>query len=443
VVCWSPMKRRMVVAAVSAALALPGQVTVLKNVTLIDGTGRQPFTDVSLVIAGGRIREIGGNVKAPAGASVVDLTGKTVMPGIINLHGHVGAVKGLTQARENFTQENIEAHLRNYASYGVTSVVSMGSDMEPALMIRIRDRQRDGANLGARVYSAGRGFTALKGYPAVLPGNQGVPFEASTAAQARAWVDELAKLRVDMVKMWVDDHLGRYTALSPEIYRAIIDQAHKKKLKAAAHLFYLKDAKSLLDAGLDAMAHSVRDAEVDAELIGKIKKNNVTAIATLTREQSTFVYATPPAWLDEPFFTRAVSADIIKTVKSDPFRNKVANDPDFEKNKQFFQMASRNLKKLSDAGVRIGFGTDTGPPARFQGFFEHWEMELMVQAGLTPMQVIQSASKNAAEFLGVTQDFGTLEKGKYADLVALDRNPLQDIRNTRSIHSVYIGGVKQ
>jgi len=437
------MKRRFCLSAALALSTLAAQVTVLKNVRLIDGTGRQPFTDVSVVISGGRIRDIGGNVQAPSGANVVDLSGKTVMPGITNLHGHVGMTKGLAQAKENFTQDNIEAQLRNYASYGVTSVVSMGSDIDPALMIRIRDRQRDGHVIGARVYSAGRGFTGLKGYPSMLPGNQGVPFEVSTAAQARTYVDELAKARVDLVKMWVDDHLGRYPSLAPELYTAVIDQAHKRKLKAAAHLFYLADAKKLLDAGLDAMAHSVRDAEVDSDLIAKLKKNNATAIATLTREQSTFVYATPPAWLDDPFFTRAVPGDIIKTVKSDPFRNKVANDPDFEKNKQFFQQASRNLKKLSDAGVRIGFGTDTGPPARFQGYFEHWEMELMVQAGLTPMQVLQSASKNAAEFLGVAKDFGTLEKGKYADLIVLDKNPLDDIRNSRTIHSVYIGGVKQ
>ena len=108
----------------------------------------------------------------------------------------------------------------------------------------------------------------------------------------------------------------------------------------------------------------------------------------------------------------------------------------------FFETAGRNLKKLHDAGVRIGFGTDTGPPGRIQGFFEHWEMELMVQAGLTPMQVIQTASKNAAEYLGVSKDFGTLEKGKVADLIVLDKNPLDDIRNTRTIHAVYLGGQK-
>jgi len=242
--------------------------------------------------------------------------------------------------------------------------------------------------------------------------------------------------------MWVDDELGRYPKLSPEVYGAIIEQAHKHKLKAAAHLFYLADAKSLLDAGVDAMAHSVRDKDVDDELIAKLKRNNATAMATLTREQSVFVYADRPAWLDDPFFTRSVSPDVVATLKSDAYQNKVAGNPDAEKFKTFFATASRNLKRLHDAGVRIGFGTDTGPPGRFHGFFEHWEMELMAQAGLKPMDIIQSASKNAAEYLGVSRDFGTLEKGKYADLIVLAKNPLDDIRNTRTIEAVYIGGQK-
>jgi len=425
--------------------AAAAQVTLLKNADLIDGAGRPAQRGVSILIAEGKIRNIApaDKLKAPGDATVVDLAGKTVMPGLINLHGHVGMVKGLSQSRENYTRENIEAQLSTYASYGVTTVVSLGSDVDPELMLRIRDEQRGGKLTGARVFTAGRGFTAQNGYPAVLPGNKGVPFEVSTAAQARAYVDELAKMRVDIVKMWVDDHLGRYKALPAEIYAAIIDQAHKKKLKVAAHLYYLKDAKGLLDAGLDAMAHSVRDADVDADLIAKLKKNNATAIFTLTREQSTFVYAVSPPWLDDPFFRRAgVAQETIQTLKSKSFQNKVFNDPDFAKNKEAFETATRNLKKLHDAGIRIGFGTDTGPPARFQGFFEHWELELMAQAGLSPVQVIQTATGNAAEFLGVSRDWGTLEKGRYADLIVLDKSPLEDIRNTRTIHSVYLGGRK-
>ncbi len=421
------------------------QITVLQNVDLIDGAGGAPRRGVSIVIAGSKIRDIrpAAQFKPPFGANVIDLAGKTVIPGIMNLHGHIGLTKGLTQARENFTRDSIEAQLRTYASYGVTSVVSMGSDIDPALMLHIRDEQRGGRLNGcARVYSAGRGFTAVGGYPAVLPGNQGVPFEVATSAQARAYVDQLAKMRVDLIKMWVDDELGRYPKLAPELYTAIIEQAHKHKLKVAAHLFYLADAKRLLDAGIDAMAHSVRDADVDDDLIAKLKRNNATAIPTLSREYSTFAYAQPPSWLDDPFFQRAVAPETIATLKSESYRSRLTSNPDFPRYRGFFETAMRNVKKLHDAGVRIGFGTDTGPPGRFPGFFEHLELELLVQAGLTPMQALETATRNAAEYLGVSREFGTLEKGKYADLIVLDKSPLDDIRNTRAIAAVYLGGQK-
>jgi imidazolonepropionase-like amidohydrolase len=434
--------RHLFVLLFLASFRLPAQVTVLQNVDLIDGTGRPPAHGVTLVISDGRIREIGRSVAGPppVGATVVNLAGKTIMPGIINTHGHVGMTKGLVMGKENFTRENIEAQLRLYASYGVTSVVSMGSDADPELMLRIRDEQRRGRPTVARIYTAGRGFTVVKGYPTVVPGNQGVPFEVSTPAEARAHVDELAKMRVDLVKMWVDDQLGRLPSITPEIYGAIIDQAHKHHLKAVAHLVYLRDAKGLLDAGVDAMAHSVRDADVDAELIAKLKKNNATAIATLSRECSTFAYAESPSWMDDPFFKRGVAPETISVITSSAYKGRITSDPNLATYKKFFETASRNLKKLHDAGIRIGLGTDSGPPARFPGFFEHWEMELMTQAGLTPMQVIQTASKSAAEYLGVSKDFGTLEKGKYADLIVLEKSPLDDIRNTRAIHSVYLSG---
>lgn len=417
------------------------QVTVLTHSTVIDATGRPPISDATIVIEKGKIQDIGpaAKVKIPPGAEVIDLTGKTIMPGIINLHGHVGMVKGLRQDMKNYTRENVEAQLRTYALYGVTATTSLGTDND--LIVELRNEQRRGKINGARVYTALQGFTFLGGYPTQAPGVKGVAQEVGSAAQARTRVDKLAEKGADIVKMWVDDHHDTFQKLPPSIYTAIIDQAHKHKMKAFAHVYELSDAKGLVDAGLDVMAHSVRDAEVDAELIEKLKKNKVTAVATLTREQSTFVYADPPAWLNDPFFRQGTTPEIIKAVKTN-LKAAQASDPESEVNRRGFEIAMRNLKKLADAGVRIGFGTDTGPPGRFQGFFEHWEMELMVQAGLTPMQVIQSFSKNSAEALGISDEFGTLTRGKVADLVVLDKNPLDDIRNTRTIHAVYLGGKK-
>ena len=424
-------------AVVAAPLA--AQITVLEHATVIDGTGRAPIADAAIVITGEKIREIGpaAKVKVPAGARTVDLTGKTIMPGIINLHGHVGMVKGLEQDMKHYTRENAEAQLRTYAMYGVTTTTSMGTDAD--LVVEIRDEQRRGKVKGARVFTALQGFTTLRGYPTHAPGVKGVAQEVATPAQGRVWVNRLADKKADVVKMWVDSHHGKFEKIPSSVYRAIIKQARKRNMLAFAHLYELADAKGLVDAGLNVIAHSVRDQEVDDELISKMKKNNVTYAATLSREQSTFVYADSPAFLNDPFFQKGTTPEVIQAVKT-TLKDKQAKDPEREINKTGFGIAMRNLKKLSDAGVRIGMGSDTGPPARFSGYFEHLEMELMVKAGLTPMQVIQAATNNSAEALRISEEFGTLAKGKAADLVVLDKSPLDDIRNTKTIHAVYLAG---
>ena len=433
--------RNILIAFLSATLVLSAQVTVLQHATVIDGTGGAPIADATIVIADGKIRDIGpsSSVKAPESAEVVDLSGKTIMPGIINLHGHVGLAKGLSQDMKNYTRENAEAQLALYASYGVTTTTSMGTDND--LILKIRDDQRRGKLSGARVFTALQGFTTLGGYPTHAPGVKGIAQEVASAAQAKAWVNRLANRKTDLIKMWVDSHHGAFDKLSPGIYGAIISQAHKRGLKAFAHLYELEDAKGLVKAGLDVMAHSVRDQVVDDELISLLKENNVTAVATLTREQSTFIYADRPVWLNDPFFTRGTTPEVIFAVRTELSETQ-KKDPQRETLQRDLSMAMSNLKKLSDAGVRIGFGTDTGPPGRFIGYFEHAEMELMSMAGLTPMQIIQSFSKNAAEALGAGKELGTLEAGKAADLVVLDKDPLENIRNSRTIHAVYLGGKK-
>ncbi len=420
-------------------VSLPGQIIVLSHIRLIDGTGRPALEDASIVVGGGKIRAIGpaSRIKTPQGAQVIDLSGKTIMPGMINLHGHVGMVSGLSQDMKHYTRENAVAQLRVYAQYGVTTTTSMGTDHD--LILDIRDQQRRGKVSGARVFTALQGFTTLNGYPTHAPGIKGVAQEVATAAQARAWVNKLADRGADVIKMWIDDHHDTFKKIPPAVYRAIISQAHKRGLLAFAHLYELDDAKGLVRAGLDVMAHSIRDREVEDELIALLRKNKVTAVATLSREKSTFAYADSPAWLDDPFFQRGTTPEIIQALKT-TLKKKQAADPEREINIQGLKIAMRNLKKLSDAGVRIGFGSDSGPPARFPGYFEHWEMELMAQAGLTPMQIIQAATKTSAEALKIAKNFGTLEKGKAADFIVLDKNPLDDIRNSRAIHSVYLAG---
>jgi len=425
--------------AAGAALA---ETVVLDCFTLIDGNGGQPLPNAAMIIVDGRIQWTGrqSQLKAPASAEVTHLPGKYVMPGIINLHGHLGNTLELTQDPKNFTRENVEKQLKLYASYGVTSVVSMGTDRD--LIFPMRAEQRAGRPHMTRIFTAGRGFTGVGGYPTTAQGMKGVPFEVATTAEVERDVAQLAEKKVDLVKIWVDDHLGREKKIPLDLAKAIIADAHRHGLKVAAHIFYLDDAKALINAGLDGLAHSVRDKPVDDELIASMKKHGAfQEAATLTREESTFIFAKPGPLLDDPFFTRSVSPGVIGTLRSPAYQNKVAADPDYARYPQFLQTAMQNLKKLADAGVTIGFGTDSGPPGRFQGYFEHWELQLMTESGLTPMQVITSATRNAAGFLRA-KDLGTLERGKWADLIVLGKNPLDDIRNTRSIEMVMIAGNK-
>ncbi len=417
------------------------ETKVLEGFTLMDGNGHKPVANAAMIIIDGRIKWVGSKsqLKMPAGAETIDLTGKYVMPGIINLHGHVGNTADLAQDTRFATRANVEKQLAMYASYGVTSVASMGTD-QPAVL-EVRATQRAGRPAITRVFSAGRGFTGPGGYPTSTAGMEGVPFEVSSPSEVAQHVGELAGQKVDLVKMWVDDHLGREKKISLDIGKSIISEAHRYQLKVAAHIFYLDDAKALVDAGLDDLAHSVRDKPVDNLLIAAMKKHGTIQTATLSREISLYYFAQPRPALADPFFIRSVSPDVLETLKSSSYQERITADPDHAKYPQFLSMAKNNLKKLFDSGVKIGFGTDSGPPGRFQGYFEHWEMELMAEAGLTPMQVITAATRTSADFLGA-KDLGTLEAGKWADLIVLGKNPLDDIKNSRSLEMVMIAGNK-
>lgn len=415
------------------------EVKVLQHFTLIDGNGGAPVADAAMVINNGRIEAVGpsAKVKAPKNADVLDLTGKFIMPGIINLHGHVGNVIDLTQDPKYFTTENIEKNLKTYASYGVTSVLSMGTEQDAIFPIRAAQR-KTGRPQETRIYTAGRGFTAAGGYG----GLAGVTFALKDNSEIDKDISELAKQKVDIVKIWVDDHLGHMKKMPADMSKAIIADARKHGLRVAAHIFYLADAKQLTNDGVAGLAHGVRDQPVDQDLIKSMKQHGTWQIAsTLTREASMFVYGKTPWFANDPFFTRGVSPKVVATIKDPGYQKKIASDPDFPRYEGFLKQAQRNLKTLADAGVKYGMGTDSGPPGRFPGFFEQWELELMVQAGLTPQQAITAATKSGAEFLQA-KDLGTLEPRKWADLIVLDKNPLDDIKNTRSINAVYIGGNK-
>ena len=426
----------VILAALLLVTSLHAEVKVLKNFTLIDGSGRPPVAQSAMILDNGRISWIGpaAELKTPSGSEVVDLTGKFVMPGIINLHVHIGNTVDLTQDAKFYSRKSIEENLRTYALYGVTTVQSLGTDQD--LIFQVRNEQRGGRPSVARVYTAGQGFVFKGGYG----GLAGTTSEYSRVEDIEPAVARLADRKVDIVKLWLDDELGTLPKMPPAMTQAIIESARKHGLRTAAHIFYLEDARRIVDQGVAGLAHSVRDKPVDQALIDSMKKHGTWQMAaTLSREASMFAYDRTPSFINDSFFTRSVSQTTIQLLSNPARQATNAAVPHFKEYPAFFETAKRNLKKLADSGVKYGMGTDTGPPGRFPGYGEHWELELMVEAGLTPMQALIAATRNGAEFLGA-KDLGTLEKSKWGDLIVLNANPLTNIKNSRSIHSVYVAG---
>jgi imidazolonepropionase-like amidohydrolase len=408
----------LVTLALAGPLAQSPPATAFTSVRLIDGTERAPIDNATIVVREGRVVAAGKDVVVPAGARTVSIGGKTVIPGLVNAHGHVGDTAGLQGGR--YSAENVMRDLRLYAAYGVTTVVSLGGDRAPAFAAR--GSQSSPSLDRARIFAAG---------PVLAP---------STPEEARQLVADDQAMKVDIVKIRVDDNLGTTTKMPPEVYRAVIDEAHKRGLRVAVHLFYLADAKSVLDAGADFVAHSIRDAEVDDAVISALKKRNVCYCPTLMREVSTFVYESTPAFFSDPFFLKHADPQVVAALKEPARQEAMRTSSSAQRYKAALEVAKRNLKKLSDAGVTIAMGTDTGPPARFQGYFEQMELELMAKSGLTPRQVLAASTRDAARCMKLDREVGTLEPGKWADFVVLDADPLADILNTRKIDSVWIAG---
>ena len=241
--------------------------------------------------------------------------------------------------------------------------------------------------------------------------------EYKTPEAARAKVDEIVAHGADFVKVWVDDGNGRFKKLDRAFCAAVLDEARKFGKITMAHIVAYEDAKMVVDEGVNILAHNVRDAVIDDDFVAKLKDRGVTVISTLAREEAMFVYADQPASIDTPFFQKGLSPERLALLRTKK-RDEEKNDPMNAHYRRAFEIDKINLKKLADAGVRIALGTDSGGDLnRFfiQGFFEHHQMDLMVEPGLTPMQVIQSFSKNASEALGIDKDYGTLAKGKAAD----------------------------
>ncbi|HJU44458.1 MAG TPA: amidohydrolase family protein [Vicinamibacterales bacterium] len=395
--------KKLLVATILAAVAVTTaiaqtKVTVFEGARVIVGDGRT-LDNATIVVQGDRITQAGAAsaIKAPAGATRVSLTGKTVMPAIIDSHVHTST-----------TEAELVADLQRRARFGIGAALSLGLDGTDAAFIQ---RDKTVPTL-ARIFTAGRGITAPE------KGRTEVPYWITTPEEGRKAVRELAAKRVDIIKIWVDDRDGKFPKLTPPLYTAIIDQAHKDGQRVTAHIFSLEDAKGLLKAGVDSFAHGVRDRDVDDEFIALVKaRPNFVLIPNMPDRGVVQEYT----WLQG----QIPEAELQKIV---------AGNTDRPNAQKTWGIQGRNLAAMSKAGVKIVVGTDGNTP-----WAPHVEMSDMVAAGMSPSQVIVAATKNGAEFVRIPNT-GTIESGKIADFIVLDANPLDDITNTRKINAVYLRG---
>jgi imidazolonepropionase-like amidohydrolase len=408
-------------AAVGSAVVVVAQqqsnTVAIVGARVIDGTGAAPMANTTLLVTNGRIDRIGpaASLEIPAGAARIDMSGRYVIPGLINAHGHLNNGDRALPVYDQIIQQ-----LRLYTRFGVTTVYALGDDGKESVRV---SGENDRAPLDrARLYAAGARATA------------------KTAEDARRQIADRHALGVHIIKTGMN---GNANDMPPEAYTALIDEAHKRKLRVAAHLFNLNDAKALVGAGLDVIAHGIRDQDVDAAFVAELKRRNIGYIPTLTRDLSVFQYTSAPGYLTDPFFLRGESLfrSQIERVKDPTVHAKTQSSPGAQLARRGFEQGLRNLKLLSDGGVMIAMGTDSGTGlGRWQGYFEHVEMELMVKAGMTPMQTLVASTGNATKTMAIDSQVGTLQPGKRADFVVLTADPLADIRNTRTIESVWIDG---
>jgi imidazolonepropionase-like amidohydrolase len=441
--------------APAVAPAQEPQVLAFVGGRVIPGDGSAPIENAAFIVRSGKITQVGtkGSVKVPKEAMQVDLSGKTVIPMIEELHVHIGYMKnGATDpnvkdgmgvlgghvSKDYYTRENVLDELRRFRYYGVGAVQSLGTDRND-LELEIRNEQRSGKLKDDTLALL---FTADDGIVAYNNGNEngGPPFardvvhEARTPEDARAFVQQEAAKKVDVIKFWLDDRYHTKPRMAPAIYEAIIDEAHKEHLRVIAHIVNLEDAKAAARAGVDGLAHPPHDTLVDDEFLHLMKQHDVFQCSTMSSSMP------DRAWLDEPELAETVPAayrDYMKAMRT-AGANPQSGDPHAAP--QGYALMLINEKKESDAGIRIVISGDTaGGEGRFPGYTEHRELQALAEAGIPPLQVIRDGTQVSADALGL-RDMDSLVVGKRADFIVLDANPLDEMKNTRKISAVYVDG---
>ena len=439
-----PMRKRLAFAFAAATLsAAAQQPTLLRNATVIDGTGVSAREHMDVTFAAGLIESIAPTSSTtPQGVTIIDCSGKTLIPGLISAHSHLGVLEAnATPSATAYNLPNVTAALNQFERYGVTTIVSLGLNRD--LVYELRAQQRSGTLGGATILTAGRGIGVPGGAPPLMVAKDQVDLP-TTAGQARAHVDTFAARHADIVKIWVDPLHNKAPEMQPSIYEAVIDQAHKDRLHVAAHEYALKDAQSLVDDGIDVLAHSVRDQAVDAAFISSMLRHHTWYIPTLELDEAFYLYAREPSIIQSEFFKQAAGTQLLAKLTASDYAAKTLADKDTKQHQQDHALALQNFKTLYDAGVHVAFGTDSGAvPGRIPGFSEHRELEDLVLSGLTPLEAITVATGSTGELLHTldpTITVGLIAPGYSADLILLTADPLTDIHNTRHIAAIYHHG---
>ena len=429
--------------------------TVFEGARLIIGNASAPIERSAFVIEGRRITAVGraGEVQIPANAIRVDLTGKTVMPAIVDTHSHLGYFDETADKEmvDQFTRARVLDHLDRFAYSGHALTYSLGSDMptfidarysdDPKTFVDLREESEQDSFTGARYFTVGRGLA----WPGTGNPRSSTFYPIVSPWLARNAVRELKAQNVKLVKLWVEDRWGFKDPQSkepayfrPDAYKAAIDEAHRLGLKTIAHTKSLSDWKGLIRAGVDATTHTVEDVPVDPELLALIKEHpgfpNISALTSgLQGGSAPRAAGQRPEWLKDPLLTALKCPAFLENWgKSFERRPPAPRDGG---------LWSENTVQIRKAGATIIMGSHDAGGQRVIGWGSHMEMEAFVNwVGMTPSEAIQSATSVSAKFIGVDDRLGTIAVGKGADFIVLDANPLDDIRNTRRISQVYLRG---